>query len=95
MHCSSPCAHEGGNVCLRPAWCRAAYPKVSKIGARLIDILQSRPQHQAIDMSEVCMCETIDALGLAGFDKAFHSVEAISNVQRAEMLDVSELCMTP
>ena len=35
------------------------------------------------------MCETIDALGLAGFDKAFHSIEAIGQGQRAHMLDVS------
>ena len=41
-------------------------------------------------MSEVCMCETIDALGLAGFDKAFHSIEAIGQGQRAHMLDVSK-----
>ena len=41
-------------------------------------------------MSEVCMCETIDALGLAGFDKAFHSIEAMSQGQRAHLLDVSQ-----
>lgn len=41
-------------------------------------------------MSEVCMCETIDALGLAGFDKAFHSIEAISQGQRAHLLHVSQ-----
>ena len=36
------------------------------------------------------MCETIDALGLAGFDKAFHSIEAMSQGQRAHLLDVSQ-----
>jgi len=62
---------------------------VAQVGARLTDILLSRPQHEAIDMSDVCMCETIDALGLAGFDKAFDSIEAISQGQKAEMLHVS------
>ena len=63
---------------------------MSQVGARLVQLLHNRPQHEPIDMSEVCMCETIDALGLAGFDKAFHSIEAVSKGQRAEMLDVSE-----
>ncbi len=49
------------------------YPKVARIGARLTQILQARPQHEAIDMSSVCMCETVDALGLTGFSKAFNS----------------------
>ena len=70
--------------------CRAVYPKVSEVGARLIEILHSRHQQGPIDMSEVCMCETIDALGLAGFDKSFHSIEAINQGQRAHLLDVSQ-----
>lgn len=60
------------------------------VGARLVEILHSRPHQEPIDMSEVCMCETIDALGLAGFDKAFHSIEAISRGQRADLLHVSQ-----
>lgn len=55
-----------------------------------MEILHGRLPHDPIDMSEVCMCETIDALGLAGFDKAFHSIEAIRQGQRAHMLDVSK-----
>ena len=69
--------------------CRAVYPKVSQLGTRLIEILNSRPQQDPIDMSEVCRFETIGALGLAGFDKAFHSIDAISQRQRAHLLDVS------
>lgn len=69
--------------------CRAAYPKVSSIGDRLVEILHSRPEQKPVDMSEACMCETIDALGLAGFNKAFHSIEAINQDQRADILDVS------
>lgn len=38
------------------------------------------------------MCETIDALGLAGFHKAFNSIEAINQNQRAHILDVSHVC---
>ena len=72
-----------------PHTCRAVYPKVSQVGARLVEILHSTAQDEAVDMSEVCMCETIDALGLAGFDKAFHSIEAIRQGQRAHLLDVS------
>ena len=70
--------------------CRAVYPEVSQIGARLVEILHSRPQQEPVDMSEVCMCETIDALGLAGFDKAFHSIEAVGQGQLAHLLDVSQ-----
>ncbi|KAL3139484.1 hypothetical protein ABBQ38_003809 [Trebouxia sp. C0009 RCD-2024] len=71
-----------------PSALRAVYPKVSQVGARLVEILHGRLPHDPIDMSEVCMCETIDALGLAGFDKAFHSIEAIRQGQRAHMLDI-------
>jgi hypothetical protein len=67
---------------------RAAYPKVAQVGARLTEMLQSRPQHEAIDMCNVCMCETIDALGLAGFNKAFNSIEAITQGQQADLLHV-------
>ena len=67
---------------------RAAYPKVAQVGARLTEILQSRPQHEAIDMCNVCMCETIDALGLAGFNKAFNSIEAITLGKQADLLHV-------
>ena len=67
---------------------RAAYPKVAQVGAHLTKILQSRPQHEAIDMCNVCMCETIDALGLAGFNKAFNSIEAIAQGQQADLLHV-------
>ena len=61
---------------------------MARVGVRLTEILLSRPQQTAIDMSDVCMCETIDALGLAGFDKAFNSIEAISEGQRADLLHV-------
>lgn len=67
---------------------------MSQVGARLVEILHSIPQHKPVDMSEACMCETIDALGLAGFDKAFHSIEAIRQDQRAEILDVSKSLTT-
>ena len=67
---------------------RAAYPKVAQVGAHLTKILQSRPQHEAIDMCNVCMCETIDALGLAGFNKEFNSIEAIAQGQQADLLHV-------
>lgn len=46
-------------------------------------------------MSDVCMCETIDALGLAGFDKAFNSIEAISEGRRADLLHVRLLMHCP
>lgn len=55
-----------------------------------MEILHARPPQDPIDMCEVCMCETVDALGLAGFDKAFHCIEAIRRGQRAHMLDVSK-----
>ncbi|DBB04195.1 TPA: hypothetical protein ACH3X1_013234 [Trebouxia sp. C0004] len=71
-----------------PTALRAAYPKLAQVGARLTEILQNRPQQEAIDMCNVCMCETIDALGLAGFNKAFNSIEAITQGQQADLLHV-------
>ena len=65
------------------------YPKVAQVGERLTDILHKRPQHEPVDVSDVCMCETIDALGVAGFDKAFGTIEAINHGQRADLLHVS------
>ena len=62
---------------------------MSQVGARLTEILRKRPPHEPVDMSEACMCETIDALGLAGFDKAFKTIEAISQGVKAELLHVS------
>ena len=34
------------------------------------------------------MCETIDALGLAGFNKDFNTIEAITQGQQADLLHV-------
>jgi len=39
-------------------------------------------------MCNVCMCETIDALGLAGFNKDFNTIEAITQGQQADLLHV-------
>lgn len=61
---------------------------MAQVVARLTEILQSRPQHEAIDMCNVCMCETIDALGLAGFNKEFNSIKAIAQGQPADLLHV-------
>ena len=76
------------SVVVSGALCRAMYPKIAQVGSRLTDILHNRQQHEALDMSDVCMCETIDALGLAGFDKAFDTIEAISSGQKADLLHV-------
>ncbi len=46
-------------------------------------------------MCNVCMCETIDALGLAGFDKEFNSIEAITQGQQADLLHVRlQMCVS-
>ena len=67
---------------------KAVYPKLAGVGSQLVQALQFKGEDQAIDMSLACMCETIDALGLTGFNKAFHNVEAFKNEDPAEMLTV-------
>ena len=44
-------------------------------------------------MSLACMCETIDALGMTGFDKAYHNVQAFKDGKAPEMLTVSLLLL--
>ena len=46
------------------------YPKIAQVGLRLTGMLHSRSQDEDLNMRYVCMCKTIDALGLAGFGKA-------------------------
>ena len=68
---------------------RAVYPKLAGVGSQLVQALLCKGEDQAVDMSLACMCETIDALGLTGFNKVFHNVEAFKNGDPAEMLTVS------
>ena len=59
------------------------------MGSQLVQALSSKGGEQAVDMSLACMCETIDALGMTGFNKAYHNVQAFKNGQAPEMLTVS------
>ena len=67
---------------------RLVYPKLAGVGAQLVQALSTKGGDQAVDMSLACMCETIDALGLTGFNKVFHNVEAFKHGKPAEMLTV-------
>ena len=69
--------------------CRVVYPKLAGVGTQLVEALSMKGAGQAVDMSQACMCETIDALGLTGFDTAFHNVKDFRNGKPAEMLTVS------
>ena len=64
------------------------YPKLAKVGVQLVDALAALGGQEPVDMSLACMCETIDALGHTGFDKAYHNVEAFKKRQPARMLNV-------
>lgn len=68
--------------------CRSVYPKLAKVGVQLVDALAALGGQEPVDMSLACMCETIDALGQTGFDKAYHNVEAFKKRQPARMLNV-------
>ena len=50
--------------------------------------LASKEDGQAVDMSHACMCETLDAIGLLGFDKVYQNLEAVKSGEPAEMLTV-------
>ena len=69
--------------------CRGVYPKLAGVGSQLVQALSSKGGEQAVDMSLACMCETIDALGMTGFNKAYHNVQAFKDGQAPEMLTVS------
>ena len=59
------------------------------VGTQLVQALASKGGKQALDMSMACMSETIDAIGMTGFNKAFHNVQAFKNDQAPETLTVS------
>lgn len=69
--------------------CRVVYPKLAGVGTQLVQALASKGGEQALDMSMACMCETIDAIGMTGFNKDFHNVQAFTNDQAPEPLTVS------
>jgi len=64
------------------------YPKLAHVGGQLVDALRLLGDTEPVDMSLACMCETIDALGLTGFDKPYHNIECFKEGQPAHMLNV-------
>lgn len=50
---------------------------------------------EAVDMAYALMCETMDVLGLVGFDKAYHNLDNLSHRQPAKVLDVRLLIICP
>ena len=73
--------------------CRTVYPKLAHVGGQLVDALKLLGDKEPVDMSLACMCETIDALGLTGFDKPYHNIECFKKGQPANMLNVrSPVC---
>lgn len=70
--------------------CRAAYPKVQAKAAELAHTLSLLSKgNEEVDMAYALMCETMDVLGLVGFDKAYHNLDNFGNRQPAKVLDVS------
>ena len=65
------------------------YPKLAAVGKQLVQALASKGGEEALDMSMACMCETIDAIGMTGFNKEFHNVQAFTSDQAPETLTVS------
>lgn len=70
--------------------CRTVYPQLAGVGRQLVQALSCKGEGQAVDMSLACMCETLDALGMTGFNKAFPNVQAFKAGQAPEMLTVSK-----
>lgn len=69
--------------------CRAAYPKVQHKAAELTSALSKLSSGgEAVDMAYALMCESMDMLGLAGFQKEYHNVKHLSKGEPAEVLDV-------
>ena len=69
--------------------CRAVYPKVQAKAAELVRTLTVLSQgDEAVDLAYALMCETMDVLGLAGFNKAYHNLENLSHGKPAKILDV-------
>ena len=68
--------------------CRAVYSKLASVGEHLADALLAQGEGSAVDMSVACMCETMDALGLAGFDKMFHNLQSFKKGQVPLLLNV-------
>jgi len=64
------------------------YPKLAHVGGQLVDALKLLGDKEPVDMSLACMCETIDALGLTGFDKPYHNINCFKEGQPAHMLNV-------
>jgi len=70
------------------------YPKLAHVGGQLVDALKLLGDKEPVDMSLACMCETIDALGLTGFDKPYHNIQCFKEGQPAHMLNVrSPVCI--
>ena len=67
---------------------RKVYPKLAHVGGQLVDALKLLGDKEPVDMSLACMCETIDALGLTGFDKPYHNINCFKEGQPAHMLNV-------
>lgn len=68
--------------------CRTVYSKLAHVGGQLVDALKLLGDKEPVDMSLACMCETIDALGLTGFDKPYHNIDCFKEGQPAHMLNV-------
>ncbi|KAL0023129.1 hypothetical protein WJX77_004743 [Trebouxia sp. C0004] len=71
-----------------PQALRTVYPKLAHVGGQLVDALKLLGDKEPVDMSLACMCETIDALGLTGFDKPYHNIACFKKGQPAHMLNV-------
>lgn len=68
---------------------RAVYPKVQAKAAELVRSLTVLSKgDEAVDLAYALMCETMDVLGLAGFNKAYHNLENLSHGKPAKILDV-------
>lgn len=69
--------------------CRAVYPQVQHKAAELGNALSSLTgAGEPVNMAYALMCETMDVLSLAGFNKEYHNLRCLSKGQPAQVLDV-------
>ena len=63
--------------------------RLGGLGDRMIELLHEVGANTPLDMSEVLMYETIDAIAKFGFDTSYHAIEAIQPGLRCDLLEAS------
>ena len=58
------------STCVR----RRGYKHVAACGDKLTEVLRAKGPDAAVDVDHACLCETIDTIGLYGFNHSFNAL---------------------